>query len=935
MEYEIKKVLIIGSGYSEIGGLSQSDSFAVEAIRVLHEKNIKTVVLSSNPFTLSTELKMADAVYIEPLNLNTIKNIVIKEKPDAILPTAGGEVASFLVYDLLKNSPEWQSDLNILSIDSQMALSILKKQELSDFLHKINEPQPIYIISDEADKVLNFSSKVGYPVQVGKPSEQNIYSGLSFNNSESLNAYLDGLISRGRFPTLKISKSYAGWRVFDFEGLRDKTGKMICVSCCENIFSVEMQSEFELLVSPATTLSKNDYSNFENALFKIMNTLSVVGNCGVTFAKHPYTGEYIVLNIKPYLSETSSFLSCNVGFSIARAAVHLAAGDLLVDLSCCSIDTDKDAADRHYCVNYSARSLNNKSLQTTDIPFDLEITATGDSFSEAYIKIAKSLVNQEKARVIHSGKKRSDYTVDEPDYSSADFLVKLMQSAKNADSLDELSKFTKIEKHYLEQLKFLTVPEYLESKKQNAEACPADSGEKEYNVDFCSNNKTILIIGANAFEQSKGLDYCNTRSAELLHKIGYKIIIADNRPDVYAFSSNIISDICFSSLNLDEIINIINNKKPGYIFTAFSGANQNYYTECLKDMGIKILGPDSDFIKTLTGPEKLKRRLMQVNIPYMRNLFNATLFETVAISDGETIKVPAIIEYIDNADICPEDSISVYPTVSLSPAVEKNITEYVEKIIKELGFYGLLCIQFSYHQNKLYVSNINVTNFYLIPFLSKVTGLSLADAAVKSLLSFNGVEINENTDDCQTNNLTAVRIPVFKSKTPERFCSEYKSTGEVVGIASSFEDALLKGLISSGMHIKKSGGVLITVRDSDKYASVNIAEKFMDLGFELYATAGTAKILNSNHIPTNFIRKISDGENNILDSIENGKLSCILYTTEETKTARKDDMDILIKATEKGIPTFSTLSAALAYVQCLKSNKSVDDLKIINIKEKI
>ncbi len=309
--------------------------------------------------------------------------------------------------------------------------------------------------------------------------------------------------------------------------------------------------------------------------------------------------------------------------------------------------------------------------------------------------------------------------------------------------------------------------------------------------------------------------------------------------------------------------------------------------------------------------------------------------EVDAICDGKDYLIPGIMEHIERAGVHSGDSISVYPTQNLSQKVRDVIVDYTGKLARELNVVGLVNIQYVVMDETVYVIEVNPRSSRTVPYISKVTGVPMVDLATRCIMGEPLASLGYGTGLYPEGDYIAIKVPVFSFEKlhdlDTQLGPEMKSTGEVLGVAKNFDDALLKSLIASGLDMKKSGGVFITVRDSDKDEIVAIANKFSGLGFKLYATHGTADVLRRSGITVEVVEKIHQGSPNTLDLLESGKVDYVISTSKKGRTPHQDDEKIRRKAVERRIPCFTSLDTASAVARCLAMNKTIDDIELVDI----
>lgn len=312
-----------------------------------------------------------------------------------------------------------------------------------------------------------------------------------------------------------------------------------------------------------------------------------------------------------------------------------------------------------------------------------------------------------------------------------------------------------------------------------------------------------------------------------------------------------------------------------------------------------------------------------------------TEVEIDAICDGEEILIPGIMEHIERAGIHSGDSIAVYPAWSLSDEITKKIVDCSRALAVGLKTKGLVNIQYLVYDEELYVIEVNPRSSRTIPYITKVTGVPMVDLAVKTMLGEKLKDLGYGTGLYKESAYFAVKVPVFSFEklidVDTHLGPEMKSTGEVLGIASTLEEALYKGLVAAGYNLNKKGGVFITVRDSDKGELIDISKGFNDLGYEIYATKGTAKIIENIGIDVKVVDKIHESENNAISLIESGKAAYVISTSSKGRIPSRDSVKIRRKAVERSVPCLTSIDTATAFLNSIKSRFSQGSTELVDI----
>lgn len=378
----------------------------------------------------------------------------------------------------------------------------------------------------------------------------------------------------------------------------------------------------------------------------------------------------------------------------------------------------------------------------------------------------------------------------------------------------------------------------------------------------------------------------------------------------------------FTVMTTDEAVEVA--EKLGYpvlLRPSYVLGGQNMIIAHSKDDVVEYMGIITRH--TIENPVLIDKYMMGTEV------------EVDAICDGKDFLIPGIMEHIERAGVHSGDSISVYPAQILSQRIQDTIIEYTRRLALELKVIGLVNIQYVVYNNEVYVIEVNPRSSRTVPYISKVTGIPMVDIATKIMLGSTLKELGYESGLYPSGEYVAVKVPVFSFEKLQDVDTmlgpEMKSTGECLGIAKNFEDALLKGLAAAGYDLKREGGVLISVRDSDKQEVIAIADKFAQMGFELYGTSGTASVLNKNMIATNLVKKISDGEPNTLTLLESGKIHYVISTSAKGRLPARDSVKMRRKSVERSICSLTSIDTARALANVLMTERTMKDVDLVDI----
>ena len=1045
---------MLGSGPIVIGQAAEFDYAGTQACRALKEEGFEVILINSNPATIMTDKSMADKIYIEPLTPEVVKKIIEIEKPDAVLPTLGGQTGLNLAMELAEEGFFKAHNVILLGANPETIRKAEDRQAFKDTMESIGEPCIASKVVETVDDAVAFALEIDYPLIV-RPAYTlgGSGGGIAYNEAELRDICTNG-IRLSRVGQVLIEKCISGWKEIEYEVMRDAKGNVITVCNMENIDPVGIHTGDSIVVAPSQTLGDKEYQMLRTSALKIISALGIEGGCNVQYALHTDSFEYAVIEVNPRVSRSSALASKATGYPIAKVAAKIAVGYSLDEITnavtgktCACFEPALD-----YCVVkfpkwpfdkfvYAKRTLGTQMKATG------EVMSIAPYFEAAMMKAVRSIElnidtlrmpkNKDKSdeeilKLIHNPDDERIFIVYEALYRGISFETIFEITKIDIWFLSKLNNLVNMEKELLtgnldeenylraKKLGFLdatisrlsgkkiTNPRYASYKMVDTCAAEFEAATPYYYSTFDDENeallknsgkKKVIVFGSGPIRIGQGIefDYCSVHCVWALKEAGYEAIIANNNPETVSTDFDTGDKLYFDPLTPEDVCSIIETEKPWAVVVQFGGQTAIKLTKYLAKTGVKILGTAAENIDAAEDRELFDALLEKCKIPrpigdtvytiedavnvatrieypvllrpsyvlggqnmiiaycesdvreYMeiitrQPLENPVLIdkymmgkevEVDAICDGTDILIPGIMEHIERAGIHSGDSISVYPTQTLSKRIRGIIVDYTYKLAKALNVIGLVNIQYVVYNDEVYVIEVNPRSSRTVPYISKVTGVPMVDLATKCMLGQPLSEMGYGVGLHPEGDYVAVKVPVFSFEklhdVDTHLGPEMKSTGEVLGIAKTFEEALLKGLIGAGFKLKKTGGVLISVRNSDKQEIISIADKFSNLGFDIYATAGTAHLLNSNMIATNSVRKLSEAEPNIMNLLESGKIDYVISTSAKGRMPARDSVKIRRKAVERSIPCLTALDTATALIKCLQMNKDITDLDMVDI----
>jgi carbamoyl-phosphate synthase large subunit len=1061
LNQEIKKVLVIGSGPIIIGQAAEFDYAGTQACRALKEEGLEVVLVNSNPATIMTDNAMADQIYIEPLTVETVKRIIVKERPDSILSTLGGQTGLTLSMQLAKEGFLEKQGVRLLGADPETIDKAEDRQMFKDTMQSIGEPVIPSLVTKDIPAALAFAREISYPVIVRPAFTLGGTGGGIASDEKELQEIAANGLRLSPINQVLIEKCIAGWKEIEFEVMRDRSGNVITVCSMENFDPVGVHTGDSIVIAPAVTLSDKEYQMLRSAALNIITSLGVEGGCNCQFALHPDSFEYAVIEVNPRVSRSSALASKATGYPIAKVAAKIAVGYTLDEIK--NAVTGKTCACFEPALDYVVVKLPKwpfdkfvyaKRTLGTQMKATGEVMAIGTSFEQAIMKAVRgaeisldslelpklkklsaaqikqllTVCDDERLFVIYAALQRglSCEAIHEITKVDLWFLYKLAHLAALEKEMtdgplsQELYRQAKIFGYpdkVIERLSGCGIAEPLRASYKMVDTCAAEfeaetpyfystydeANEAEQFIKARnSGKKTIIVFGSGPIRIGQGIefDYASVHCVWALKKAGYEVVIINNNPETVSTDFDTADRLYFEPLTNEDVLNVIHTEQPYGVVVAFGGQTAIKLTKFLEAQGVRILGTSADSIDAAEDRERFDALLESLNIErpqghtvmnsaealraanklgypvlmrpsyvlggqnmiiafndadireYMDiilsyNIENPVLIdkyltgieiEVDAICDGEEILIPGIMEHIERAGIHSGDSIAVYPAWNLSGEQTELVIAHSQKLALALNTKGLVNIQYIIHAGEIYVIEVNPRSSRTIPYISKVTGVPMVELATKAILGEKLRDMGYGTGLYKVPPYVAVKVPVFSFEklidVDVHLGPEMKSTGEVLGIGKSLAEALYKGLAAAGYEMVKQGGVLITVRDSDKPEMIDLARKYAELGFTLYATKGTAKSLAQAGLEAISVKKIHEAEHdNIQTLLESGKISYVISTSSKGRLPSRDSVKIRRKAVELSIPCLTSLNTANALANSLKSRYSQHNTELVDIND--
>ena len=1038
---DIKSILIIGAGPIVIGQACEFDYSGAQACKALREEGYRVILVNSNPATIMTDPEMADATYIEPISWDVVERIIAKERPDALLPTMGGQTALNCALDLDKYGVLEKYNVEMIGASKEAIDKAEDRQKFKEAMTKIGLGSARSMIAHSMEEALQVQANIGFPAII-RPSFTMGGSGggIAYNREEFVAICERGLEAS---PTseLLIEESMLGWKEYEMEVVRDSADNCIIICAIENLDPMGVHTGDSITVAPAQTLTDKEYQILRDASLAVLREIGVdTGGSNVQFAINPVDGRMIVIEMNPRVSRSSALASKATGFPIAKVAAKLAVGFTLDELSN-DITGGQTPASFEPSIDYVVTKIPRFAFEkfpqaddhlTTQMKSVGEVMAIGRSFQESFQKalrglevgvdgldpmttdidvIKKELGAPRPERIWYVGDAfRVGMSAEEIfDISKVDpwFLAQIEDLIKREVAL-EGKHIADLDKDALYQLKRagfsdLRLAKLLDTDQhavrayrqalnvrpvyKRVDTCAAEfatdtaymySTYEEHCESEPTDNKKIMVLGGgpNRIGQGIEFDYCCVHAAFALREDGYETIMVNCNPETVSTDYDTSDRLYFEPVTLEDVLEIVNIEKPIGVIVQYGGQTPLKLARALEKAGVPIIGTSPDAIdcaedrerfkkmleelelkqppnRTARAPEEAIRLAEEIGYPlvvrpsyvlggrameivheqsqlerYMREavkvsndspvlldcfLNDALEIDVDAICDGEEVLIGGIMQHIEQAGVHSGDSACSLPPYSLSAELQDELRTQTVKMALALGVKGLMNVQFAIQGTTVYVLEVNPRASRTVPFVSKACGLQLAKIAARCMVG----------QSLKSQGVTKEIIPPYYSVKEAVFPfikfpgvdtilgPEMKSTGEVMGVGTTFAEAFVKSQLGASAVLPEGGKAFISVRKEDHEKVVDIAQDLAKLGFELVATRGTARTLTEHGLTVTKVNKVAEGRPHIVDMIKNNEIDFIVNVTEDKK-AVADSYEIRHSALQKKVTYYTTLAGAKA-----------------------
>lgn len=1036
---DVKKVLVIGSGPIVIGQAAEFDYAGTQACRSLREEGIEVVLVNSNPSTIMTDADIADRVYIEPITLPFVTEVIKKERPDALLATLGGQVGLNVAVQLANAGVLEKYNVKLLG-SSLHAIQHAEDRELfKEAMQEIHQPVPESEIFEDLEPAVEFANKIGYPVIIRPAYTLGGTGGGIAHDRYEMEEIANRGIKLSPINQILVERSVAGWKEIEFEVMRDSADNCIIVCSMENVDPVGVHTGDSIVVAPTQTLTDQQFQMLRTASIEIIRYLKIEGGCNVQYALDSRTNNYYVIEVNPRVSRSSALASKATGYPIAKVAAKIALGMHLDEIT--NAITGNTKACFEPSIDYVVLKFPRwpfEKFTLADRQIGTQMKATGEvmaidrTFEGALIKAMRCLEVGEG--YIHLAKldNQSLYDIrcllhrvdDERLFVIAEALWRGIEP-------EEINRITKIDLFFLYKMKNIIMAEERLRKEglnedmlRNAKRIqmpdsaiahfiPEDEKtvtrlKKKLNihpdykmVDTCAaefeahtpyyystygqedevkpqGSNSVIVFGSGPIRIGQGIefDYCSVHASWALRKAGKKAIVINNNPETVSTDFDTSDALYFEPLTEEDVMEIIDKEKPEGVICQFGGQTAINLATPMAKQGVRIIGTSNEGIDLAEDRERFDTLMGQLGIPrpkgclvesvqealektkeleyplivrpsyvlggramqivydesellqYLREAVVASHehpvlidqymvgreVEVDAISDGIDVCIPGIMEQIERAGVHSGDSFAVYPPQHLSQEIIDTLVKYTKDIACAMNVKGLVNIQFIVVGGKVYVIEVNPRASRTVPFMSKVTGINMVEYAVRIALGEPLKTLGIPLGLMPPKPYVAIKAPVFSfSKlglVEIKLGPEMKSTGEVMGIGHTYQEALYKAVVASNLDVPAKGNILITVSDRDKEEAAEVARGFAEAGYHIICTSGTGAYFKEKGIPVEIVKKMNEKGENCEKYLKSGRVDAVINTISYGTEIEQQGYDLRRIAVELAIPCLTSLDTA-------------------------
>jgi carbamoyl-phosphate synthase large subunit len=938
---DLESICLIGSGPIVIGQACEFDYAGCQALKVLRAEGYRTIAVNSNPATIMTDPGFADRTYLEPLDSAGVAGVLRRERPDALLPTMGGQTALNVALQLVEDGV--LAELGIELIGARLE-AIRRAEDRELFRETVRStglkvPESIVVRSPG-----ELPERLSFPVILRPAFTLGGHGGGIARDSAELERGLERGLQESPVHQVLVEESLLDWDEFELEVMRDERDNVVVVCSIENLDPMGVHTGDSVTVAPQMTLSDEAYQQLRDAAAAVIRAVGVeTGGSNIQFARERTTGELRVIEMNPRVSRSSALASKATGYPIAKVAAKLAVGYTLDEIP--NDLTGTTPASFEPTLDYVVVKFPRFAFEKftgaeralgTQMKSVGEAMGIGRTFAEAFLKARRSRESDEpwEPANLHPWFRAELDRIERQAAGRAsagalvadDWLAAKRQGFSDAELAASLATS---EENVRRQRRFWGVkPSYRYVDSCAGEVAARSNylystyGEQDDGVPAPGRSVVVLGSGPNRIGQGIEFDYCCVHAAWSFRRLGYETVMVNCNPETVSTDYDTSDRLYFEPLREEEVLAICERERPAGVVAQFGGQTPLALAPALASAGHRILGTQPEAHGASEGA--LVDRFLE----------NAVEVDVDCLVDGEHVYVAAVMEHVEEAGVHSGDSSCVLPAPSLDPAAEAEIGEIVRTLGPAVGAVGLLNVQLAVSCGDVYVLEANPRASRTVPFASKAIGINLVDAACRVMA---GAGLEELALPDPAPHGYSVKASVFPfARFPGAdpvLGPEMRSTGEVMASAADFPTAFAKAECAAGRPLPPSGAAFLSVRDEDKGAAAEIAASLSSLGFRLLATGGTARALASAGLAVERVRKVGEpgDDPTVVDLIRRGRCDLVVNTPQGSG-ARGDGYRIRESALLAGVPCITTVAGARAAVDAIAKARREET---ISLQEKI
>jgi carbamoyl-phosphate synthase large subunit len=1001
---DLRSICLIGSGPIVIGQACEFDYAGSQALKVLREEGFRTIVVNSNPATIMTDPGFADRTYLEPLDLESVADVLGRERPDALLPTLGGQTALNLALELAAEGVLDALGIELIGAGPDVIRRAEDRERFRETVRLAGLKVPESTIATAREDV---PAELTFPVILRPAFTLGGHGGGTAHSWSEFVELLDRALRESPVGQVLVEESLLGWDEFELEVIRDRNDNVVIVCSIENLDPMGVHTGDSVTVAPQMTLSDEAYQELRDAAAEVIRAVGVeCGGSNIQFARHRESGELRVIEMNPRVSRSSALASKATGYPIAKVAAKLAVGYTLEEIP--NDLTGTTPASFEPTLDYVVVKVPRFAFEKfpgaeTELGTQMksvgEAMGIGRTFGEAFLKAlrssdAEAATPWTRLGVVPDGVHpwfRSEIEglraglerVSSVDDLVADDWLRLKRlGLADADIARHCGTDEKDVRTKRRAWGVRPVYHRVDSCAGEVEAASnylySTWGERDEKLPEAGRSVLILGSGPNRIGQGIEFDYCCCHAAKTFRELGYEAVMVNCNPETVSTDYDTSDRLYFEPLGVEEVLAVCERERPVGVVTQFGGQTPLKLARALEAAGHRVLGTSPEAIDLAEDRERFGALLDRLGIrcpawrtaadaaaavaaaeeigyPVLvrpsyvlggramrvcysadevgaamagaqgtvlldRFLEHALELDVDALCDGEQTYVAAVMQHVEEAGIHSGDSACVLPAPSLSRAEDERVRGLVAELGRALGVVGLLNVQLAIADGELYVLEVNPRASRTVPFASKATGVNLVAAACRLAAgaTLGALELGPEPRQSQVSVKAAV-LPFARFPGADPVLGpEMRATGEVMATAADFATAFAKAERAAGRALPSSGTAFISVRDGDKAAIAPVAHALAALGFDLVATAGTARVLAGAGIAVESVRKVTEaGEGaSVIDLVRRGRCDLVVNTPAGSG-ARTDGYLIREAALVARIPCITTISGAVAAVEAI------------------